>query len=180
MVMAQILGNLVGEMFLILGRQATASGKFHGVDAIDRKIVALLQEDGRLTLRELSDRVTLSVSRCQRRVRDLEQQGVINGYRAVVDAAALGVGFEVLVFATIQGPDRITEFDRALAAIPNVIEAQRLFGQPDYLLRVVTRDLTSYQQLYEDVLAHLPGVAVLTSTIVMKHVVPARALPTQR
>lgn len=148
------------------------------LDRIDRKIVALLQQDGRLTLRELSEQVSLSVSRCQRRLRDLEQSGVIIGYQALVDPVRLDFGFQVLVFVTLHGPDLLTAFDEALTGIANVIEAQRLFGQPDYLLRVVTRDLADYQRLYEQVLARLPGVASLTSTIVMKHVVPARALPT--
>jgi DNA-binding Lrp family transcriptional regulator len=147
------------------------------VDAVDRQIVALMQEQGRITLTELAERVRLSVSRCQRRVRELEASGVIRGYRADVDAAALGYGFEVLVFATLGRPDAVAEFDRALADVPQIVEAQRLFGEPDYLLRVVSADLPSYQEFYEQVLVRLPGVASLTSTIVMKHVVRPRPFP---
>ncbi|NEB13949.1 Lrp/AsnC family transcriptional regulator [Streptomyces coelicoflavus] len=147
------------------------------MDSMDRKIVAALQSEGRITLTELADKVRLSVSRCQRRVRDLEAAGIIRGYRAVVDAAALGYGFEVLLFATLSRPDVVTEFDAALAEIPEVIEAQRLFGEPDYLIRVVSADLPSYQKLYESVLIHLPGVRGLTSTIVMKQTVHPRPLP---
>jgi DNA-binding Lrp family transcriptional regulator len=95
----------------------------------------------------------------------------------MVDAAAVGLGFEVLVFATLK-LESMDDFDRALAAVPSVVEAQRLFGEPDYLLRVVTADLASYHRLYEEKLAHLPGVQGLTSTIVMKQVVEARPLPT--
>lgn len=80
-------------------------------------------------------------------------------------------------FATLSRPDAVTGFDAALADIPEVIEAQRLFGEPDYLVRVVTADLSSYQQLYESVLIHLPGVRNLNSTIVMKHAVHPRPLP---
>jgi DNA-binding Lrp family transcriptional regulator len=149
------------------------------VDAIDRQIVAILQQEGRITLTELADRVRLSVSRCQRRVRELEADGTIHGYRAVVNAAALGYGFEVLVFATLDRPDVVVEFDAALAGIPQVIEAQRLFGEPDYLIRVVSADLPSYQQLYETVLIHLPGVRSLNSTIVMKQAVSPRPLPSR-
>jgi len=147
------------------------------VDRIDREIVALLQENGRITLTELARRVRLSVSRCQRRVRDLESAGVIRGYRAVVDPAALGYGFEVLAFVTLRQPDAIDEFDAAISQMPQIVEAQRLFGEPDYLMRVVSADLAAYQQLYESVLIHLPGVSGLNSTIVMKHAVGPRPYP---
>jgi DNA-binding Lrp family transcriptional regulator len=148
------------------------------MDAIDREILALLQADGRITLTDLADRIRLSVSRCQRRVRELERTGVIRGYQAKVDPAALDLGFEVLVFATLSQPEMVADFDRAIAAIPQVIEAQRLFGEPDYLLRVVTASPAAYQQLYDQSLVHLPGVQSLRSTILMKQVVPLRPLPT--
>lgn len=147
------------------------------MDAVDRQILAILQEEGRITLTELAGRVRLSVSRCQRRVRELEADGTIRGYRAVVDAAALGYGFEVLLFATLSRPDAVAEFDTALAEIPQVIEAQRLFGEPDYLIRAVSADLPSYQHLYDNVLINLPGVRGLSSTIVMKQTVGPRPLP---
>jgi DNA-binding Lrp family transcriptional regulator len=148
------------------------------MDVVDRKILAELQQDGRMTITDLADRVQLSISRCQRRLRELERAGVIRGYRAVVDAAAVGFGFEALVFATLK-LEAMDDFDRALAGVQNVVEAQRLFGDPDYLLRVVTADLASYQRLYEEKLARLPGVRGLTSTIVMKQVIEARLLPAQ-
>jgi DNA-binding Lrp family transcriptional regulator len=147
------------------------------MDAVDHKIVAVLQGEGRITLTDLADRVDLSVSRCQRRVRDLEASGVIRGYRADVDAAQLGFGFEVLAFATLERPDAVTDFDAAVAEVPQVIEAQRLFGEPDYLIRVVSPDLASYQQLYDTVLSRLPGLRGLNSTIVMKQTVAPRPLP---
>ena len=146
------------------------------MDAIDRKILAEVQADGRLTVTDLADKVQLSISRCQRRLRELERAGVIRGYRAVVDAAAIGFGFEALVFAKLR-LEAMDDFDRALVDVPNVVEAQRLFGSPDYLLRVVTADLGSYQRLYEQTLAKLPGVRGLTSTIVMKQVIESRPLP---
>jgi len=104
---------------------------------------------------------------------------VIRGYRAIVDLATLGLGFEVLVFIHLRQGDRnaLVAFDDALAAIPEILEAQRLFGDPDYLLRVVARDLPAYRQLYDERLATLPGVLRLSSTLVMKSVVDARPLP---
>ncbi|MEU8344626.1 DNA-binding transcriptional regulator, Lrp family [Actinomadura meyerae] len=150
------------------------------MDAIDRKILAVLQEDGRLTVTDLAARVGLSVSPCHRRLRELERNGTIRGYRAVVDAAALGLTFQALVFVTMRQEDRDTllGFEDAVARVPEVVQAQRLFGDPDYLLRIVTADLTAYQELEDDVLSALPGVQRLNSTLVMKHVVDERPLPT--
>jgi DNA-binding Lrp family transcriptional regulator len=149
------------------------------VDSIDRKILALLQEDGRLTVTDLAARVGLSLSPCHRRLRDMERAGIIRGYRALVNPAAVGLTFQALVFVTMRQEDRDTllGFEAAVAGIPQVIQAQRLFGDPDYLLRIVTADLQAYQQLEDDVLAALPGVQRLNSTLVMKQVVDERPLP---
>lgn len=149
------------------------------MDAIDRKILALLQENGRLTITELASRVGLSVSPCHRRLRELETSGTIVGYRAIVDADTVGLKFQALVFVTMRQEDRDTllGFEEALAGVPNVVQAQRLFGDPDYLLRIVTADLAAYQRLEDDVLSALPGVQRLNSTLVMKHVVNDRPLP---
>ncbi|MCX4831163.1 Lrp/AsnC family transcriptional regulator [Streptomyces sp. NBC_00006] len=149
------------------------------MDAMDRKILTELQMDGRLTITELAARVKLSVSPCHRRLRDLERSGAIRGYRAVVDPSALGLDFEALVFVTLGWEDRdtVASFEEAVAAVPHVLQAQRLFGDPDYLLRVAAADLTAFQQLYDQQLARLPGVQRLNSTLVMKNVVANRPLP---
>ncbi|WP_405726715.1 Lrp/AsnC family transcriptional regulator [Streptomyces sp. NBC_01537] len=149
------------------------------MDALDRKILTELQLDGRLTVTELAARVQLSVSPCHRRLRDLERTGAIRGYRAVVDPAAVGLNFEALVFVTMRWEDRdtVAAFEDAVAAVPQVIQAQRLFGDPDYLLRVATADLAAFQQFYDEQLATLPGVQRLNSTLVMKNVVHDRPLP---
>lgn len=160
--------------FATYGRE---SAKFSAMDGVDRRILAILQSEGRITFTELAARVDLSVSRCQRRVRELEACGAIRGYQAMVDAGQLGFGFEVLAFATLDGAHHVTVFDAAIVRIPQIVEAQRLFGEPDYLLRVVTANLPAYQQLYDGVLSKLPGLRGLTSTIVMKESVPRRPLP---
>jgi DNA-binding Lrp family transcriptional regulator len=149
------------------------------VDAVDRKILAELQANGRLTVTELAARVGLSVSPCHRRLRDLERVGTIRGYRAVVDPDALGLSFEALAFVTMRQEDRDTllSFEAGVAAIPEVIQAQRLFGDPDYLLRILTKDLAAYQMLEDDHLAALPGVQRITSTLIMKQIVNDRPLP---
>ena len=114
-----------------------------------------------------------------RRLRALEHSGAIRGYHAHLDAHALGLGFEALVFVTMRDANRdtLSEFEHATADVPHVLQAQRLFGEPDYLLRIVARDLAAFQQLYDDRLATLPGVQRLTSTLVMKSVVENRPLP---
>ncbi|NSC22916.1 Lrp/AsnC family transcriptional regulator [Streptomyces albus subsp. chlorinus] len=149
------------------------------MDDMDRQILSELQADGRLTVTELAARVGLSLSPCHRRLRELERGGAIRGYRAVVDAAAVGLTFDALVFVTMRQEDRatISAFEQALTDLPQVVQAQRLFGDPDYLLRVVTADLAAFQRLYDENLATLPGVQRLSSTLVMKHVVHERPLP---
>ncbi|MDH2415831.1 Lrp/AsnC family transcriptional regulator [Nocardioides sp. CER19] len=103
------------------------------MDRLDREILAQLQADGRLSLTDLAARVGLTVSPAHRRVRDLERSGTISGYRAIVDPQALGLGFEALIFVTMQQEDHDTvrAFEEAVAAIPSVLLAQRLFGDPD-------------------------------------------------
>ncbi len=149
------------------------------MDALDRQILAQLQQDGRQSLTDLASRVGLTLSPAQRRVRDLERSGAIVGYRAIVDPKVLGLGFEALVFVTMKQEDRDTllGFEEAVAEVPNVLLAQRLFGDPDYLLRVRTTDLDAYAQLEDDVLATLPGVQRLNSTLVMKNIVIDRPYP---
>jgi DNA-binding Lrp family transcriptional regulator len=149
------------------------------VDSIDRKILAILQLDGRLSVTDLATQVGLSLSPCHRRLRELERNGVITGYRALVDAEAVGLTFEVLAFVTMRQEDRETllSFEEGLAAIPEVLRAERLFGDPDYLLRILTKDLAAYQALEDDHLTALPGVQRITSTLVMKRIVHDRPLP---
>ncbi len=98
---------------------------------------------------ELAERVQLSVSPCHRRLRALERSGAISGYRAYLDAETLGLTFEALVFVTMRAADRDTveAFEEAVDAVPHVLQAQRLFGDPDYLLRIVARDLPAFQNL---------------------------------
>jgi DNA-binding Lrp family transcriptional regulator len=149
------------------------------MDTIDRKIIAELQAEGRLTVTELAQRVGLSVAPCHRRLRELERAGAIRGYRAVVDPAAIGLGFEVLVQVTMDREDAgtIADFERGLAEIAEVRHAERLFGDPDYLVRIATADIAAYQNLRDEKLATLPGVQRLTSTIVMKRIVDERPFP---
>lgn len=146
------------------------------MNALDRKILVELEADGRLTVTELSERVGLSLSPCHRRVRALEDSGIIRGYRAQLDVRSLGLEFAALVFVTLTGSKAVAEFEQAVAALDNVIQAQRLFGEPDYLLHIVVRDLSAFQRFYDERLTALPGMHRMTSTLVMKEVVANRPL----
>ncbi len=149
------------------------------MDRVDRAILAELQADGRLTVTELADRVRLTPGPCHRRLRELERSGVITGYRALVNPAAVGMGFEVLVQITLErgNAGTVASFETGLAELPQVRHAERLFGDPDYLLRVAARDLDSFATLRDQKLATLPGVHRLTSTIVMKRIIDNRPVP---
>lgn len=124
-----------------------------------------------MTATALASKVGLTVAPCHRRLRDLESSGVIRGYRADIDPAAVGLGFEAIVFVTLRQVERtiMAEFEECVTASPNIVEAQRLFGSPDYLLKVIATDLPAYQRFYDDELAALPAVERLTSTLVMKN-----------
>jgi DNA-binding Lrp family transcriptional regulator len=167
-----------GQMVAYLSPDTSSWRKIFYVDRIDREILSELEQDGRLTVTELAARINLSVSPCHRRLRELERAGTIRGYRAIVDPAAVGLGFQALVFASLRQADRdtVAAFEEAVTSIPQVTQAQRLFGDPDYLLRVVAADLPSFQQFYDEHLATLPGLLRLTSTIVMKDIVDHRPL----
>jgi len=151
------------------------------MDAVDRAILAELQADGRLTFTELADRVRLTPGPCHRRLRELERSGVIIGYRALVDPAAIGMKFEALVQITLDRGDASTvnAFEAAVVELPQVRHAERLFGDPDYLLRVAARDLDDFAELRDQKLATLPGIHRLTSTIVMKRIIDNRPLTTR-
>jgi DNA-binding Lrp family transcriptional regulator len=140
------------------------------MDAIDRQIIAELQRDGRLSNVELADRIGLTPAPCLRRVKRMESEGVIVGYTAQVNPRAIGRGFEVLVFVDLTRKDRATfeAFEAAIAALEEVIEVRRMFGLPDYLIRVATASLESFEAFLSTRLGELPGVDKLDSHITMK------------
>ena len=104
---------------------------------------------------------------------------MILGYRAVLAPSELGLNFSAMVFVTLREVTRqaVADFEAALPEIPQIVEAQRLFGDPDYLLHVIAKDLPAYQQLYDEQLSALPNVQRLVSTLVMKRVIHDRVLP---
>lgn len=149
------------------------------MNKIDKKILAHLQTEGRLSVTELAERVGLSVSPCHRRVKVLEDTGVIQGYRAQLKPELVGLNFSAIIFVTLKDGNRdsLHAFEAAIIDIPQIVQAQRLFGDPDYLLQIMTTNLASFQKLYDEKLSAIPSIQRLTSTIVMKDVVSGRALP---
>ncbi len=151
---------------------------YHGImDDLDRAILAELQLDGRMSATALAEKIGLSVAPCHRRIRELERSGVIAGYQAVVNPDRVGLGFEALVFVTLRDRAHLKEFESAVEAEELIVEAQRLFGEPDFLLRVYAKDLAHYQLVYDEVLVGLPAVEKLTSTIVMRNIKGQAVLP---
>jgi Lrp/AsnC family transcriptional regulator, leucine-responsive regulatory protein len=149
------------------------------VDELDRAILRHLQADGRLTNVELAERVRLSPSPCLRRVRALERAGVIRGYHAEIDPAAVGRGFEVTVLVELTLKDRATveAFEAGITGMDEVVECRRMFGVPDYLIRVAVADQAAYEAFYMSRLAELPGLARVNSQFAMKTVKPGGTLP---
>ncbi|WP_279572343.1 Lrp/AsnC family transcriptional regulator [Volucribacter amazonae] len=149
------------------------------MDRIDKKIIAELQQNGRISLTELSEKIGISLSPCQRRVKALEEQKIISHYQAHIDPIKVGLNFTAILFITLKDCNHqsVTAFEQAVVEIAEITQAQRLFGDPDYMLHIVTKDLASYQQLYDRRLSSLPYVARLSSTLVMKEVLSNRCLP---
>lgn len=152
------------------------------IDPIDWQIIAHLQRDGRLTIQDLAQRVGLSSSPCLRRLRKLEDAKVITGYRATVDPAFMERAFQVFVYVSLEPENRdtILAFERAVEEIESVVEAHRMFGEPDYVLRVAVRDNAAYEDLYTNQLSNLPGVVNLTSQIAMKTIKQDEPIPIVR
>jgi len=149
------------------------------MDRLDRAILRLLQDEGRLSNVELAARVNLSPSPCLRRVRALEQEGAIRGYHADIDPAAVGRGFEVVVHAELMLKDRATveAFEFRIAQMDAVIECRRMFGIPDYVSRVAVADVDAYEAFYMTQLAELPGLARVNSQFTMKMVKAGGRVP---
>ena len=149
------------------------------IDNTDRRILAALQRAGRMTNAELSDKVHLSPSACQRRVQRLQADGVIRDYVALLDARKLDRPTTVFVEITLSGQaDEVLEaFEREVARIPDVLECHLMAGTADYLLKVVARDTDDFAQIHRRFLARLPGVAQMHSSFALRTVFKTTALP---
>ena len=140
------------------------------LDSVDREILLQLRLDGRLSNVELARRVGLTPPPCLRRVKRLEQAGVIAGYRAVIDPAAVGRGLEVLAEVEVSATDlrSVQAFEATVAGYDEVIEFRRMFGRPDYFIRIAVADHAAYEAFLTGKLIGLPGVLRVESYLTMK------------
>ncbi len=149
-------------------------------DRYDRRILEILQTEGRLSNQELADRIGLSPSPCLRRVKSLEEAGVIAAYRAVLEPRKLGMSLMALVYISMDRhtPDRFEHFEDAMRALPQVLECLLITGQEaDYQLKVVVRDMDAYQDLLLNRITRVEGVSGVHTSFVLRRVVERTALP---
>ena len=148
-------------------------------DQIDKRILAMLQADSRISMSDLGDKVGLSASACHRRVKLLEAAGVIAGYGARLDPRALGYGMEFFVQVALksQADKMLDAFERAASASREILECHLMAGGTDYHLRIVARDASDFERIHREVLAKLPNVARLESHLAIRAVKPWRGYP---
>ncbi len=149
------------------------------LDQLDRRILAVLQKQGRISNAELSETVNLSASACHRRVQRLESDGYIRNYVALLDARKLGVPTTVFVEITLQTQaDEVLEaFEKAVARIPDVLECHLMAGTADYILKVVAENTDDFARIHRQHLTRLPGVAQMQSSFALRTVFKTTALP---
>lgn len=149
------------------------------MDAIDRKILGVLQKDGRMTVTDLADTVGLSATPCARRVERLQADGVITGYGAKVDARKLGLPVTIFVSVELekQGAEAIEAFERALRPLDEVMECYLMSGSRDILLRVVAADLDSFDAFLEHRLMAIKGIRNMRSNFALRAMVQRDVLP---
>lgn len=142
------------------------------LDDIDRAILRELQGNGRVSVQELSQRVGLSSSPCARRIRMLEEAGIIAGYHALIDEAKAGFAFSVFVSVKLdrQVDDTLKEFETAIRAYPEVVDCWLMTGNRDYLLRVAVRDIAEFEHFLTGKLTKVPAVASIESSIPLRRV----------
>jgi Lrp/AsnC family leucine-responsive transcriptional regulator len=150
------------------------------IDQYDRQILRILQEDGRISNQDLAERIGLSPSPCLRRLRTLEESGLITGYRALLDAKKLGLSLMALIHISMDQhtPERFSNFETKVALITGVLECLLITGQDaDYQLKVVVKDMDDYQDLLLNRLTRIEGVTGVHSSFVLRRVIDKTALP---
>ncbi|MEM9570814.1 MAG: Lrp/AsnC family transcriptional regulator [Pseudomonadota bacterium] len=149
------------------------------MDSKDRQILKELQADGRLSNQDLSERVNLSPSPCLRRLRLLEEAGVITGYTALVDQKAWGLPVTVFIRIKLErhGDDAVQAFERTIIDMPQVMDCWLMTGRSDYLLRVIAADLDDYEKFVRRELQRVPGIASIDTSFAYGRVKHAQVLP---
>ena len=149
------------------------------LDDIDRKILAVLQADGRISLADLSAKVGLSPSPCLRRIRMLESDGIIARYVAVLDHGKVGLPVSVFVSIKLESQrvQALERFNKAIAKWPEVLECYLMTGPRDYLLRIVVADLSAYERFLKQKLTKVDGIASIESSFALEQVKYSHVLP---
>lgn len=150
------------------------------LDRYDRQILDVLQQDGRISNQELAERIALSPSSCLRRLRALEESGLIRGYRALLDARKLGLSLMALIHISMDRhtPERFAHFEGEIEQITQVLECLLITGQDaDYQLKVIVADMDGYQELLLNRITRIPGVTGVHSSFVLRRVIDKTALP---
>ena len=149
------------------------------LDSTDRRILQVLQRQGRISNADLSEQVNLSASACHRRVQRLETDGYIKNYVALLDARKLDVPTTVFVEITLQGQadELLDAFEKAVARIPDVLECHLMAGTADYILKVVAENTEDFARIHRQHLTRLPGVAQMQSSFALRTVFKTTALP---
>ncbi|GHU38228.1 AsnC family transcriptional regulator [Betaproteobacteria bacterium] len=150
------------------------------IDRYDQQILELLQKEGRISNQELADRIGLSPSPCLRRVRALEESGVVKGYHALLDAKVLGYSLMALIYISmdVHTPERFDNFERQILRIPEILECLMITGQDaDYQIKVVVKDMDAFQELLLNRITRIPGVTGVHSSFVLRKVVDTTLLP---
>jgi len=148
-------------------------------DRYDKAILAALQKDGRISNVQLAAKVNLSESACLRRVRTLEQAGLIEAYVALLNQKAVGLSGTVFVHIALRREEQseLAAFEKAVRDIPEVMECYLMTGEFDYLLRVVVSDMADFERLHNEALTRLPGVARVNSSVAIRTVTKSTELP---
>jgi len=159
--------------------QPRLAAYFVRMDEFDRKIARVLAANGRLSAVDVAAEVGLSPSACTRRIQALEASGIIRGYRAILDAAAVGLGIDIFVEITLdrQNDDTLKTFEKALRLSPNVLSCHLMSGSSDYLIHIVARDLPDFERLHANVLGHLPGVSRIESKFALRTAIDRPLVP---
>ncbi|MEH6444960.1 MAG: Lrp/AsnC family transcriptional regulator [Oceanospirillaceae bacterium] len=149
------------------------------MDNIDKKIIRELQLNARISNEELAERVNLSASPCLRRVKKLEKAGFIRGYTAVVDQVLCGLAMNVFLSVRLEKPDKqiMQNFESAVADLDEVLECYLMTGNRDYLLKVVSHDLKSYEAFIRNKFSNLPGISSIESSFAFGHVKQQHFIP---
>ncbi|MDW6094698.1 Lrp/AsnC family transcriptional regulator [Vibrio rhizosphaerae] len=145
----------------------------------DTHILTLLQQDARMTNQELADQIGMSSSPCWRKVRKLEEDEIIQGYRAVLDRKKIGLGVMVFVRVSIDSHSEAEarKFEQEVTALENVVACYSIGGDADFLIQVVSHDLDSYAEFAMSVIRRLPGIKEMQSMFVLKEIKPFVSLP---